>query len=266
MYKKAVGFHLLLAFVGSCMAIAVWMDSAAGVQENGGEPKSIRSQKDDPNAKFVNFQQAQPMFLGAVFCQGCHNGTIPLPNDFSLLDEFVVWEKKDKHSQAFTNLSGDLGKQMAAKLGYDVTADQKCLSCHCNWIKDFPKPLFHNQGVSCESCHGPAQMWSGKHAIGDPKIWRNLTPDEKKEDGFVDVRNPVDRARQCFNCHIGNAPEGKIVTHEMYAAGHPPLPGVEVESFVHQMPKHWRYLREKGNFATRDKYIEATIPGFKPDL
>ena len=31
----------------------------------------------------------------------------------------------------------------------------------------------------------------------------------------------------CLSCHLGNAREGRVVTHEMYAAGHPPLPGFE---------------------------------------
>jgi hypothetical protein len=31
----------------------------------------------------------------------------------------------------------------------------------------------------------------------------------------------------------------------MYAAGHPPLPGIEIETFAHNMPPHWRYLNEK---------------------
>ena len=62
---------------------------------------------------------------------------------------------------------------------------------------------------------------------------------------MIDVRNPVRRAEQCFSCHIGNVEEGKLVTHAMYAAGHPPLPSIEIESFAKQMPRHWRYLDEK---------------------
>ena len=62
---------------------------------------------------------------------------------------------------------------------------------------------------------------------------------------MIDVRNPIVRAEQCFGCHIGNAAEGKIITHEMYAAGHPPLPNIEIESYVAQLPRHWRYLDEK---------------------
>src|SRR5262249_59421636 len=52
-------------------------------------------------------------------------------------------------------------------------------------------------------------------------------------------------ARLCASCHVGNTAEGKVVTHAMYAAGHPPLPGVEIATFSDAMPRHWQYLKEK---------------------
>ena len=39
------------------------------------------------------------------------------------------------------------------------------------------------------------------------------------------------RAKLCSACHVGNVEDGKLVTHEMYAAGHPPLPGIEIVAF-----------------------------------
>ena len=39
--------------------------------------------------------------------------------------------------------------------------------------------------------------------------------------------------------------EGKVITHEMYAAGHPPLAGLEVAAFSDEMPRHWQYVKEK---------------------
>jgi hypothetical protein len=46
----------------------------------------------------------------------------------------------------------------------------------------------------------------------------------------------------CLSCHLGDASHGKLVTHEMYAAGHPPLPSFEIEAFSRMMPAHWRDL------------------------
>jgi hypothetical protein len=62
---------------------------------------------------------------------------------------------------------------------------------------------------------------------------------------MVDLWDPGKRSKKCLSCHIGNSEEGKVVTHEMYAAGHPPLPSVEMSAFSEFMPKHWQYLHEK---------------------
>ena len=50
---------------------------------------------------------------------------------------------------------------------------------------------------------------------------------------------------------MGDPSEGKILTHEMYAAGHPPLPSIDVATFSDQQPRHWQILREKDK-ATKD--------------
>ena len=64
---------------------------------------------------------------------------------------------------------------------------------------------------------------------------------------MTDLWDPVKRATKCASCHIGNPGEQKVVTHAMYAAGHPPLPGLETATFSDAMPRHWEYLREKKN-------------------
>jgi cytochrome c553 len=63
--------------------------------------------------------------------------------------------------------------------------------------------------------------------------------------GMRDLWDPQVRATLCASCHIGNAAEGKVVTHAMYAAGHPPLPSVELATFSDAMPRHWKYIAEK---------------------
>jgi hypothetical protein len=75
--------------------------------------------------------------------------------------------------------------------------------------------------------------------------WRETSLDRKTEFGWIDVRSPVTRAEVCTSCHVGSAPHGRVITHAMYAAGHPPLSGFEIESFADKMPRHWRYGYEK---------------------
>ena len=62
---------------------------------------------------------------------------------------------------------------------------------------------------------------------------------------MTDLWDPVRRAETCASCHVGNHDEGKVVTHAMYAAGHPPLPGFETATFGDLEPRHWQYLSEK---------------------
>src|SRR5262249_48859728 len=76
--------------------------------------------------------------------------------------------------------------------------------------------------------------------------FRVLSRKEKEaQHGMTDLWDPIRRSKLCASCHVGNASQGKFVTHDMYAAGHPPLPGFEIASFSNQMPRHWQYLAEK---------------------
>lgn len=199
-------------------------------------------------------------FLGPTRCADCHNTPNPLRfRDFVMQTESATFINEDKHVQAFALLQGKLGQAITSRLGItDVSAARQCMSCHANWLKDQPERIPNWEfGVTCESCHGPSSLWDTPHSL---PAWRLQPPAEKAKLGLVDVRDPVKRAEQCFSCHIGNTEQGKIVTHEMYAAGHPPLPSIEIETFIDQMPAHWRYLPEKGPFESRAEYIKLNYP------
>ena len=218
-------------------------------------------------------EELQFAFKGTNACLQCHRESgaqTPenYPRDFILLNESSVFIAHDKHSRAFELLDGELGRRicnnMHVNLGNpkDVNA-KKCLACHADLRHDPPpQDGALEMGVSCEACHGPSSAWDQPHR---DRNWRTRPPAEKFKDyGMIDVRNPVTRAAQCLSCHVGDAAQGKVVTHEMYAAGHPPRPGIEVEAFSRQMPVHWRTLREKGDFEHRAKYVELNFPG-KPE-
>ncbi|MDA0282525.1 MAG: multiheme c-type cytochrome [Planctomycetota bacterium] len=223
-----------------------------------------------------SLDSAKPQFQGIRSCVPCHNESIgennpfiTMSREFCVLNEVSIFTG-DKHRQAYELLKGELGLRMEKILahsrsepGYKVTDDKQCLACHANfhWKEGFERPPLFEFGVTCESCHGPSSLWEGPH---DDPLWRKVSAEEKEQKyGMIDVRNPVRRARQCFSCHVGNVQEGKVVTHEMYAAGHPPLPGIEIETFSEQMPTHWRTLNEKGEFQFREDYIKANFPGLE---
>lgn len=213
--------------------------SPAPVAEQGGPAKPIR------------------LYYGVLACSngGCHNNpTSPNQKDILLCayDEVDIWTKHDKHRLAAKVLSGERSKQMAKLLGIkgDIAKEPSCVSCHGVIVED--KNSVHEsfdpqEGVSCGVCHGHYSDWVAQHsAFLQRKKWRSLGRAVKEEQfGMRDLWDPEKRATLCASCHIGNAAEGKVVTHAMYAAGHPPLPGVELATFSDAMPRHWKYLSEK---------------------
>lgn len=217
--------------------------------------------------------QNKPSMMGPNRCIRCHaekkNPGLADSTAFCLMNEADVWQSHDKHAQAYELLQGELGRSMAKRLGWNIqelSKRKECLSCHAgwHWRQDDPlrtpqAPRFFEYGVTCESCHGPSSLWERQHDLPE---WRSKSIEDKASTGFIDVRNPQHRARQCFSCHIGDARLGRVVTHEMYAAGHPPLPGIEIETFANEMPAHWRNLRQKGDFKHREAFIKATRPGY----
>jgi hypothetical protein len=139
---------------------------------------------------------------------------------------------------------------MAEILGKELT-DQSagCVNCHAVAVEaGVPKhPTFDlTDGVTCAVCHGSYKEWVDKHGGLESDEWRQLSRTAKEEKfGMTDLWDAAKRTTVCASCHIGNADEGKFVTHEMYAAGHPPLPGFELATFGDSMPRHWELLREK---------------------
>jgi hypothetical protein len=153
-------------------------------------------------------------------------------------NEYSTWVVKDKHAHAFAVLTNPVATRMAKILGPDklgsVKADTapKCLACHALSVPeaDRARTFDSTDGVSCESCHGPASNWLGPHTT---KAW---THERSVATGMRDLRDPVRRAENCLTCHLGTA--DKAVDHEMIAAGHPDL-YFELASFSAAMPRHW---------------------------
>jgi hypothetical protein len=149
-------------------------------------------------------------------------------------DEYSTWVVKDKHAHAFAVLTNPVATRMAKILGIErADTAPKCLACHALSVPetDRARTFDSTDGVSCESCHGPASNWLGPHTT---KGW---THERSIAAGMRDLRDPVRRAENCLTCHLGTA--DKAVDHEMIAAGHPDL-YFELASFTAAMPRHWK--------------------------
>jgi hypothetical protein len=195
------------------------------------------------------------LYAGESICAECHNRTEPLRNDsfppLCRCTECSVWRNRDKHRNAYQVLREPRAQQMGRLLGNkDVTLPETgCIACHGVDVREKPthKTFSAEEGVTCVVCHGPYREWVKDHAAAlEREEWRKLPREAKeKKFGMTDLWDPAKRTDLCVSCHIGNTEQGKFVSHAMYAAGHPPLPGIEIAAFSDQMPRHWQLVREK---------------------
>jgi hypothetical protein len=225
-----------------CVVLASGLATLAQNQPAGGQPA--------PGA-------AKPTkyLMPALHCKPCHEDSKRWEAGFKAgqllcrMDEWTTWTGKDKHRIAYQVLQGDRAKAMGKRLGIEVTASTSCTNCHSTNVpgaEQDPRYVREENGVTCVACHGAFTDWIEKHTIPNNPTWRGNTRRQKEERfGMTDLWDPVTRATKCASCHIGNSDENKVVTHAMYAAGHPPLPGLEAATFSEAQPRHWQYLREK---------------------
>src|SRR5580704_8317979 len=109
-----------------------------------------------------------PKYTGPGSCASpaCHGGVQPRSETSVQQNEYSIWVVKDKHARAFAVLSNDVAKRIARIMDLKA-ADQepRCLGCHALNVPDAERARTFDatDGVSCESCHGPASNWLGKH-------------------------------------------------------------------------------------------------------
>src|SRR6266853_2561907 len=175
---------------------------------------------------------------GSCSSTSCHGSVKPRADSRIFQNEYSIWVVKDKHAKAYEALTGQVGERIGRILGVGKSEQAaKCLACHA---LDVPadsraKTFELNEGVTCESCHGPASAWLGPH------ITRGWTHEQSLAAGMYDTRNLVRRTEKCLSFHLGT--QEKFVDHEMIAAGHPDL-YFELDSFSAVMPRHWKSPRE----------------------
>jgi hypothetical protein len=188
---------------------------------------------------------------GSCASTSCHGSVTPLNVNEVLQNEYSTWIVKDKHAQSYKALTGMVGERMAGILGLGkAETAPRCLACHTlNPPPDQRARTFDvSEGVSCESCHGPASGWLGPHTE------RDWTHAQSVAQGMVDTRDVAKRTEKCLSCHLGS--EDKFVDHEMIAAGHPDL-FFELDSFSAVMPRHWKEPGEPGAYDKIDPWYDV---------
>ena len=180
---------------------------------------------------------------GTELCVRCHRSE---QSEWVDVATTKAW-RHDAHSRAHLALEPDNPRTRGMEVALGITAARTaaCVACHTHPAGE-PAILEETEavhaGISCETCHGAGSGYFEPHM---ERRWRFLPSAEKESLGMRDLRNPVRKAENCLGCHLGDVPSGKVVTHAMYAAGHPPLPAFEPESFGVAMGPHWKRVWEK---------------------
>lgn len=174
---------------------------------------------------------------GSCAASNCHGAKKPAAKPGDPDDTYTIWASKDKHNKAYNTLTKKESVAIAQKMKIaKATESDKCLGCHALHVSKeqmAPRAKYDvADGVSCDSCHGPAEQWLEGHDKG-AKEW----PHSKSVSlGMYDTKDVLKRAELCVSCHLS-------IDAEMVAAGHPTMI-FELDSFSQNQPPHWKDQKE----------------------
>jgi hypothetical protein len=123
-------------------------------------------------------------YVGAATCKMCHNS--PTKGE-----QYNKWSESS-HSKALASLSSAAALEYAKKNGIaDPAKEAKCLKCHSTYAsvdKSLVGSLKEDEGVSCESCHGPGSLYKAMNVMKDTTL--------AKTKGMI-----MPTASTCIKCH-----------------------------------------------------------------
>lgn len=113
-----------------------------------------------------NLEAKDFKYVGVKKCKTCHK-TKKIGNQYG------IW-KKAAHANALKSLSSKKALDYAKKNGIaDPSKDAKCLNCHSTMatvdkkLIDPKGKMTIEEGVSCESCHGPGSAYKKMKIMKD---------------------------------------------------------------------------------------------------
>ena len=138
-------------------------------------------------------ETAQHEFVGVKKCSMCHKKP-------ERGDQYGIW-LKSKHAKAFETLGTPEAKEAGAKRGVtDPQTSGKCLKCHSTAYgfseAEVTDAIPVEEGVSCESCHGPGKDYMKKSVMEDQSA--------AIANGLV-----IPKEETCKKCHNEESPNFK---------------------------------------------------------
>lgn len=176
-------------------------------------------------------QRAGHLTCSGALCHGAVQAWMRTKGSSVRQNEYLIWQRRDRHATAYDTLRGAESKRIGANLGIAAPwKDDACLSCHSDLVPSAQRgPGFSLAGgVACEACHGGARHWLASHMNDDHAT--NVS------NGLYPTEDPTARARLCTSCHVGDA--NHFVTHRIMGAGHPRI-SFELDTFSAIQPAHY---------------------------
>ena len=136
--------------------------------------------------------EKKPEYVGVAKCKMCHNSE-------KKGAQYKKWSAAS-HAKAFEVLATAEAKAVASKLGIaDAQKSGKCLKCHSTTYA-FTESVVAakvkvEEGVGCESCHGPGSKYKSMAAMKDH--------DKSVAAGLINPKTA------CVKCHNADAPSWK---------------------------------------------------------
>lgn len=146
---------------------------------------------------------AEYSYEGVGGCAMCHKKE-------ATGDQFGKWSA-GPHAQAYATLATDAAKEAAAKAGIEGNPQEapECLKCHVTAAgvdaSLLGKKYAVEDGVGCESCHGPGSEYKSMKVMKDPEA--------AKAAGLI-----MPTAETCMGCHNDASPTFKGFDFDTYVA------------------------------------------------
>jgi hypothetical protein len=178
---KKLTWILIVVFA---VSLVVWGTAVSQEKPKTSTPTAASEKADTTVVK-------EHAYVGASKCKTCHN----MKKWGKLYDQWAA----TKHASAYTALAGEKAKAVAKDLKIeDPQKSEKCLACHVTGYEASAKlkgeKYNMEDGVTCESCHGPA---------GD-----YLTSHKKKDNQKQAVADGLAKPAEedCVKCHNKKSP------------------------------------------------------------
>jgi excinuclease UvrABC ATPase subunit len=145
---------------------------------------------------FFSYPQENFSYIGVEPCVMCHKTE-------KQGSQLSIW-KESKHSRAFEILKSEKSAQISEERGFKVPAfeNPECLKCHASGYNVeaslLGKKFKVEDGVQCETCHGPGSEYK------DMKVMKDRALAVKK--GLRVWENKEAIESYCITCHNVESP------------------------------------------------------------